>query len=750
MSCRRSAIVIWTVATLVTMPASAVDRYVAWLADGTRLTTHTLTAWPVPGTPYRFENQDLLGTSNPARFVRDRQASPALKPPFVVLANGDVLGGLPVQLEPDGGRASQTPRVRVQLEPPIVPVAGTSISVRTDRVRRIVASAEPDMAPPPGTVVLADGKRLIARSIRWREYGLAILTSDGVAEATFSDLADVVFPNVDLTAAVLDDNLWAGGASGAAIARFQTTSGSLVTAARVSREQEQSRRRGRVTQSTYYYVQPAWADQPLALPEQEIACCGYRAADEAPLVMFPSQSLASRRLTGSSGSLSESEVAEGSWLATRDRESDLGIAAHAYREIAFDLPVAAKSLELAIGLAQSVGERGCVRCKIIAADSNQRRVLWDSGVIQGKDGTKSTGALDVTGVKRLLLVTEFAHEERPPDADPLDIRDEVVWLSPLVKLDLSAAGPNTRLLAVLPGVAEWNLAGDDWRRIQLANRWNIPASGWDTVVTLPKDVGLKLERTLRVTRASDVVELLTVCPVDLEEHDFALRVNGEAVPWHNNADRNQLRQWTLRYSRTRARDGDEESNLTDRLAYWWDLAQWRGQDVTLELTLSGQRERNEIAWRSLSVRSAIGNLPEGGEPVVPDLLLALADQSPSGATAARGSGQPIRLLGQEYKNGWSLKRGGRITFRLKPDYQKFVAVVGCTIQVAGPVQVLIDERVAWERASISSLSPAEQIEIAIPPGARTLTLQSGAEGLYYGSAAFAEAGFLVGQAASLP
>ena len=58
------------------------------------------------------------------------------------------------------------------------------------------------------------------------------------------------------------------------------------------------------------------------------------------------------------------------------------------------------------------------------------------------------------------------------------------------------------------------------------------------------------------------------------------------------------------------------------------------------------------------------------------------------------------------------------------------------------MQVLIDDRVVWERAAISSLSPAEQIEIAIPAGAKTLTLQSGSESLYYGAAAFAEAGFV--------
>ena len=90
------------------------------------------------------------------------------------LANGDVLTGSPVQLEPDLGRQGITPRVRVQLEG-MLPVSGTGVAVRTDRITRIVGSAEAPLGqePPPGTVQLADGRRLVGRSIKWREYGLA-------------------------------------------------------------------------------------------------------------------------------------------------------------------------------------------------------------------------------------------------------------------------------------------------------------------------------------------------------------------------------------------------------------------------------------------------------------------------------------------------------------------------------------------------------------------------------------------------
>jgi NPCBM/NEW2 domain len=734
-------------------PASAADdRYVAWLADGTKLTATSLAKWPIPGVEFRFENQDLLVSTNPVRLVRDRRAHVALKVPFVVLANGDVLGGTPVQLEPDLGRVGQVPRVKVQLEPPLLPVSGTGISVRIDRIQRIVMAADAARTqPPPGTVVLADGRRLAARSIRWREYGLAILTAEGVVEAAFGDLVDAVFPNVDVAAGVLDDNLWAGGAAGNSIVRMQMTGGSIVTGARISREQEQSRRRGRLTSAAYYYIQPSWADQPLALPEQELAWCGYRSSSEAPLSLLPARTLANRRLLSHPEPWLANHAVDGGPLSGGGREADTGVAAHAYSAIAFDLPAAARTLELAVGLDRAVGSGGCVRCKVVA-ESEQGTVLWDSGVIQGRDGLRATGPIDVAALPRVVLVTEFADQDRPAGADPLDIRDQVVWLAPLVKLDLEKSGPHGRVVTVLPGVGDWQLAGDGWRSAQIANRWNIINSGWDSVLTLPRGAELRLSRNLPVTSGRDIVELLTTSPADLAEHDFTLTVNGTPVPWANNTDRNQLRQWVQRYGRQRARDDDDEARLTDRLAYWWDLQPWRGQEVALELTLRGKQDRSDLVWRGIAVRSAIGNLAAGSESLKPDVLIT--SLAPLDGTPATGrsrpvkdsvgqprDGEPIRFLGQKFSGGYGLPRNSSISFPIDSSYQRFTAVAGCCSQVAGPLQILVDGRIVWERPFVSSLDPAEQIDLPIPQGSKTLTLRS-ADSSNYGTAAFANAGFM--------
>jgi hypothetical protein len=218
-----------------------------------------------------------------------------------------------------------------------------------------------------------------------------------------------------------------------------------------------------------------------------------------------------------------------------------------------------------------------------------------------------------------------------------------VWLAPLVRLDLATAG--SRALAMLPGAGEWELDGDGWRGMELVSRWNLPASGWDPVITLPPRGELKLSRRHHVQLGSDVVELLTACPVELDDHEFELTVNGASVPWHNNADRGQLRQWVMRYGRARAQQGDEQALAADRLAYWWDLQAWRGQEVALTLTLRGRRARSQIAWRSLALRAAIGKLPAGGElprPDVPLLTVTPLEETPaSGRFRAAVRGIPF-------------------------------------------------------------------------------------------------------------
>ena len=737
---------------------SAADRYEAWLADGKKVTSNFLAAWPTPGSSSRFENQELLDAKNPVRLIRDRAMAASLQAPYVVLANGDIISGSPVSLEPTLGRITAVPRVKLQLEPPLMPVVGTGLAVRTDRIVRIVGSAEAARAePPPGTVVLADGRRLLARSLRWRELGLAILTSEGIVEAAYGELADVVFLNVDRTTAVLDDNLWAGASrdrAGLPIARFQMAGGAVITTSRVRREIEQSRRR-RLTTTVNYYVQPSWADQPMALPETQIVACGFRRPDEVPLSLLTATTLANERLIGRAQPWLANRAPGGGLLTAGGRESDLGISAHAKSAIAFDLPRGAQTLELAVAMDKAVGRGGCVKCKVLAG-GEQGEVLWNAGIVTGSYGCIESPALDVAGQTRVVLVADYAHDGRPEGADPLDIRDEVVWLAPTVTLETGARGRGRSVAGVLGGLDDWQLFGRGWGNLPLDSRWNLLTRSWDTLILLPREEQLQLRRSVSVTRANDVLELLVACPANRDEHDFSLTVNGTEVEAANNADREELRQRVARTGRLPFPDLSDDPRASDRLAYWWDLSRWRGQEVNLELTLRGSLERSEIAWRGLALRSAIGNLPASGRPLQPNVALTSLAAPGSGKRPPSGTpmpnaipvvgsrfGEPIRFLGQPFTSGYGMGRNSSISFPLKTEYRKFVAVAGCCLQVAGPLQVLIDDQVVWERDLVSSLSPAEQLEIDIPTGAQKLTLQNGRpEDWWYGYAAWAEAGFV--------
>jgi len=503
-----------------------------------------------------------------------------------MLANGDVVNGTLVgMVESDGG-----PRLKVQLETPLMPVAGTHVLVRPDRVCRIVGtSAALRSQPAEGAVVLTDGSRLVARSIRWREYGLAILTDAGVVEASFANVADAVFPGVDLMAAVLEDNLFACGNSSGAISRFTLTSGATLTASRVSRELERVRMgRSRSVPQVYYYVQPAWSSHAIAVPEQEIAWCSYRGADEVPLSLLPAETNANRRLLGQAELWRRNETAAGEiLLAGGGRESDLGIATHSHSEVVLTLPSGAKNLSLAVALDRVVGEGGCVRCRIFA-DRLDGKELWESDILRGGDKAKATGELDVEGVKQVILVTEFAHEGRPAGADPLDIRDDVVWLTPLVRLEGEPQTGSDLVRGALSGLGEWEVAGEGWQETRLATQWNEQGKCWDPVLVVSKEAELILTRRVRVSESNDVVQLLAAVPKNLQEHLIHLRVDDEAVGWTTSTDRERMRQMLL-YARSVRRDPfldrrgfrnqqPEMKVPSDTLAYWWDLQKWRGRE----------------------------------------------------------------------------------------------------------------------------------------------------------------------------
>ena len=60
----------------------------------------------------------------------------------------------------------------------------------------------------------------------------------------------------------------------------------------------------------------------------------------------------------------------------------------------------------------------------------------------------------------------------------------------------SQAAQRLGAATVLPGLDDWQLANDAWQQVQLAHRWNLITSSWDSVAVLPRDAELRLTRAV--------------------------------------------------------------------------------------------------------------------------------------------------------------------------------------------------------------------------------------------------------------
>ena len=345
------------------------------------------------GHSLSVRRSDLFAAANPVRLVRDHRHRPALRS---ACGHGQRRPGGRSAGAARAGRRTRWPDAAVQ-DPTSVATYSSDragLAVRTDRVQRSLLVRAARRSPPPGTVVLADGRRLMAAG-----HPLAgIWPGDSDRRRhhrsrDFGELADVVFPSVDVAAAVLDDNLWAGGDN-----------------RRGDRPLSNGQRRGRDRRSR----EPRAGAVPPPRPrhEHDLLLCPARLGRSAA-----GHSGAGNRVLRLSRRLRGAAVAV---LGRDDRQlpADWPAAAvdgksHGRRRLAGRRLVASRTLasrpmrtarsRLTSEAAQTLelarragpdGRQGRLRavqgCRL---GETATRALWDSGVIQGKDGLRRTGPL---------------------------------------------------------------------------------------------------------------------------------------------------------------------------------------------------------------------------------------------------------------------------------------------------------------------------------------------------------------------
>jgi len=616
------------------------DRYWAMLRDGTQMTGSETGDLNDPKQDPTLQDRPLLDSNNPIRVVRDMTIQSVLDGPFVEFANGDVLPGKVVRAGDLASNRQIHPHLVIVTEGTL-PIPGQQsgeIRVRQSSVRRIVLVPGRRRSYRPGLIVYRNGSEVAARSVHWLENAIRALTESGILTAGLNELAELHLPERDAVEALLDDATWPAVGSDELIVSVRTISGGRLTYPRSMVQTSFSD--GRRTKTLA--VQPVWALDAIRLADEAIVFRTYRRPEEIPLSLLPVSGVEYRTALHlwpwrRNHNVLEKTLRAGGILA------DLGIGTHSHSEITFDLPPHVRQFYGMVGLDDSVGDGGCVRCKVYR-DAVGGTPLFASGFLTGLQEPTQIGPLDVQNARRLVLVTEFGHEGRPADTDPLDIRDHADWLMPWVSVDLAArerpAADLARWFAPLEG---WTVDDAIRKRINARPWWNRQAGRWVLALSPDADKNiadvepLAATRRVQVTLSNAYIYIATGRDTtDSTYHNIQLQINGEPHETTLNGD-----------LRTNAGPG----SLHDRV---WILGEHVGKEATLSLILTPQGDGNAkpagIVWGTLARRPLIENLLEDGQPIKPDVPLTSLDP-----TAATYRGKPVEIVAGKLPDGTQLE-----------------------------------------------------------------------------------------------
>lgn len=469
-------------------------RYVIHYADGSTTTGDVISyylGWRHGHSSPHIDKQPIFKQGTSIRMVRDLHQKVSPVAPFFEFANGD---RLPATLA--GIRLADPARGHPQcfelLLGDTIAVAQdqrrSKQAVRVDAVARMVSSLPENGHHRPGTLCLTDGQVLETKAVRWRSTGAKVLTTDNVLAVPLEKIRDWYAPVDKLESNPTADMQSARPGKNEHIVRFLLTDGTRLTAL-------ESRIIGQPAYDPRLHIQPYWAISSIAIRRADIVAVHYLPLSEIPLSLLPATTLAEKSFLGHTWPWRRDANVRGGILYSGDITSLLGVGTHSYSAVAFELPENATQFNTWVGLDRSVGEGGCVRCAVFGNDLDSQP-LWQKDFLRGADGPVNIKSLPVKGLKRLILLSDYAHEGRPQYADPLDIRDEVDWIE--ASITLSPAQTQKKAVpARFLWLDDWTLSDESMQRLRTDEVWNSQDKSWRQVLKIGRSTPLPAKVTAK-------------------------------------------------------------------------------------------------------------------------------------------------------------------------------------------------------------------------------------------------------------
>ncbi len=563
------------------VPASQ-ERYEVVWRNGEVTRDKNLPNWNGHTEKPSFKGRRLFDINLHARLIRDTSRTAGLKPPYIVMINGDVIPGRIVRYSANEDVLSLPKHLVVELRDQMGSFEDQSVSVRLDRIRRIVGTLGGSKSRHKTGCTTRSGRHFRPRAVRWRETGITTLTGDKVESIDFPEIAQLWLPSGEDASLLMDDYCFPFPELNTLVCRMQTEQGAVLSFRReLLRGDSQPIAGGK--RVAVQVIHPSWAIRPLYVARDSIIQRGYRRPMEYPVSQLPATTLGKNAGVHYLPWVRNRSV-QGGILQCRDMFADFGIGTHSHSEVAFRLPERAAKFSCWVGINRGVADGGCATVKIYR-DKVEGGPLWASGHLRGGQPPVAVGGLDVSGAKQLVLVTEFAHEGRPKDADPLDIRDHVDWLFPTIDALPSPEHNQLRLPRFLHGWNDWSIVGETDKTISFSlPSWQGHSRAWPITMRTGGKATMTLQQKKKISGENEVI-VMRVSPVRSFPKDAIVLL----------ADDKPIQPRVI--------------NRSNERTLIWNLAEWDGKEPLLKLAMQSGDQTGGLRWHGLGRGSTFDILP---------------------------------------------------------------------------------------------------------------------------------------------
>ena len=540
-------------------------------------------------------------------------------------------------------------------------------------MRRIAAAESRSSSSEPGLIAAADGRRAVARSLRFTDEAVEALTNEGVLVVEFADLADLqLLPHGEEVTELLRDGAWADRDEGEPVTRIATTGGAELTyCPRLCTLAEMDKPRRGPAPAPPLAIRPAWASTRSSSirsrsPRGRSArrrkfpcrCCRPKRWRSNPSCMAGrggetrTSTVVSCNARPSRPSWAWACTARKRWLSKCRR----GAASFRRGSASTRLPAAAGA-SCAASCTTDWKARRCGRvvfCKAARSRNASVRSMWHA---PGDWCWRSTSD------------TKAGHA----DADPWDLRDDVDWLDPLVTIDEDRLlRPESEPQRWIPQLSGWELWPKAQERMLAA-----------TVLGCVQQAMDDRHEVRRRPRAAPFE--LTRKPARRSDQRGLAHCGRQRRPRQDAA-------FDLRHGRRRRRRCDDGRRHAHQLLAAhgnaarreWDLGKFRNRHVRLAVVVEPLKkpggEPMGLLWESLAPSPLVANLPPDGRALRAVGSAELHDAAfrhgrRSTADVAAGActdGDPLEIRGWRFDDGYGVPTGSEITYRLEPHWTRFV------------------------------------------------------------------------------